>query len=189
MASVPFHYVDLRTFCYATEDEKRVEQALRTFLPDEFDVNRVANEGHHGDRIVVLSARVENADDVRHVLSVLSELPDIDRVIAELDERVDDNNSLFLRLDKQAAFGGEVRLGPGMTLRAKVEAYPAKREKAVENAREALSELAAQTGTTGRDGATVAAGDGDAADPIETTDTTGDAERPDANEAADAGDS
>ncbi|WP_313694952.1 RNA-binding protein [Halorarum halobium] len=145
MASVPFHYVDLRTFCYATEDEKRVEQALRTFLPDEFEVDRVVNEGHHGDRIVVRSARVENADDVRHVLSVLSELPDVDRVIDELDERVDDNNSLFLRLDKQAAFGGDVRLGPGLTLRAKVEAYPAKREKAVENAREALSTLAAES--------------------------------------------
>ena len=144
MASVPFHYVDLRTFCYATEDEKRVEQALRTFLPPEFEVDRVANEGHHGDRIVVLSARVENADDVRHVLSVLSKLPDVDQVLAELDERVDENNSLFLRLDKQAAFGGEVRLGPGITVRAKVEAYPAKREKAVENAREAISALAAE---------------------------------------------
>ncbi|QLG62174.1 RNA-binding protein [Halorarum salinum] len=144
MASVPFHYVDLRTFCYATEDEKRVEQALRTFLPREFPIDRVKNEGHHGDRIVVLSARVENADDVRHVLSVLSELPEIDRVLSELDERVDDNNSLFLRLDKQAAFGGDVRLGPGLTLRAKVEAYPAKREAAVANAREALSELASE---------------------------------------------
>ena len=189
MASVPFHYVDLRTFCYATEDEKRVEQALRTFLPPEFDVNRVANEGHHGDRIVVLSARVENADDVRHVLSVLSELPDIDRVIAELDERVDDNNSLFLRLDKQAAFGGEVRLGPGLTLRAKVEAYPAKREKAVENAREALSELAAQTEAAGRARTARTADEGGVSDPVGTHDTTGEADRPDANEAADAGDS
>ena len=142
MSSVPFHYVDLRTFCYATEDEKRVEQALRTFLPDEFDIDRVVNEGHHGDRIVVLSARIENADDVRHVLSVIADLPDLDRVVGELDERIDDNNSLFLRLDKQAAFKGDVRLGPGLTLRGKVEAYPAKHEAAVENARETFAELA-----------------------------------------------
>ncbi|MFB6155698.1 MAG: RNA-binding protein [Haloferacaceae archaeon] len=138
MASVPFHYVDLRTFCYATEDEKRVEQALRTFLPDEYEIARAESTGHHGDRIVVLSARVENADDVRHVLSRLSELAEIDRVVDELDERVDDNCALFLRLDKQAAFGGDVRLGEGITLRAKVEAYPAKHDAAVENAREAL---------------------------------------------------
>ena len=144
MSSVPFHYVDLRTFCYATEDEKRVEQALRTFLPEEFEVDRVVNEGHHGDRIVVLSARVENADGVRHVLAAIANLPNLDRVVDELDERVDDNNSLFLRLDKQAAFKGEVRLGPGITLRGKVEAYPAKHEAAVANARETFTELAAE---------------------------------------------
>ena len=140
MPRVPFHYIDLRTFCYATEDEKRVEDAIRAFLPEEFDLDRMENTGHHGDRIVVLSARVENADAMRHVLDRLAELDDIDRVLDELDERVDDNCSFFLRLDKQAAFQDEIRLGGGITLRAKVEAYPAKHEAAVENAREALEQ-------------------------------------------------
>ena len=139
MPRVPFHYIDLRTFCYATEDEKRVEDAIRAFLPEEFDLDRMENTGHHGDRIVVLSARVENADAMRHVLDRLAELDDIDRVLDELDERVDDNCSFFMRLDKQAAFQDEIRLGDGITLRAKVEAYPAKHEAAVENAREALA--------------------------------------------------
>ena len=139
MPRVPFHYIDLRTFCYATEDEKRVEEAIRAFLPEEFDLDRMANTGHHGDRIVVLSARVENADAMRHVLDRLAELNDIDRMMDELDERVDDNCSFFMRLDKQAAFQDEIRLGDGITLRAKVEAYPAKHEAAVENAREALA--------------------------------------------------
>lgn len=138
MSSVPFHYVDLRTFSYETEDVERVEQALRTFLPAEYGIERAESTGHHGDRIVVLSARVDNADDVRHVLAKLTELPDIDRLKDELDERVDDNCALFLRLDKQAAFRGDVRLGDGITLRAKVEAYPAKKPAAVENARRAL---------------------------------------------------
>ena len=140
MPRVPFHYIDLRTFCYATEDEKRVEAAIRAFLPEEFDLDRMENTGHHGDRIVVLSARVETADGMRHVLDRLAELDDIDRVLDELDERVDDNCSFFLRLDKQAAFQDEIRLGDGITLRAKVEAYPAKHEAAVENAREALEQ-------------------------------------------------
>jgi len=138
MPRVPFHYIDLRTFCYATEDEKRVEEALRQFLPEEFEIDRVENTGHHGDRIVILSARVETADGMRVVLDQLAALDSIDRVLEELDERVDDNCSFFLRLDKQAAFNGLVRLGEGITLRAKVEAYPAKHEKAVANAREAI---------------------------------------------------
>jgi hypothetical protein len=141
MASVPFHYVDLRAFCYATEDEKRVASALRTFLPEEAELERVENEGHHGDRIVVLSTRLERADEVRHVLSKLAELEEFDRLLDELDDRVDENCSFFVHLDKQAAFNGEVRLGQGISLRAKVEAYPAKKETAVENAREALAGL------------------------------------------------
>ena len=142
MPKVPFHYVDLRAFSYATEDEKRVEQALYSLLPEDVELDRVENVGHHGDRIVVLSARVERADEMRHVLDRLAELEDLDRVLDELDERVDDNCALFLRLDKQAAFRDEVRLGPGITVRTKVEAYPAKKEKAVANARETLSRLA-----------------------------------------------
>ncbi|TKX60133.1 RNA-binding protein [Halorubrum sp. SS7] len=146
MPKVPFHYVDLRAFSYATEDVKRVEQALRSLLPEDVELDRVENVGHHGDRIVVLSARVERADEMRHVLDRLSELEDLDRVLDELDERVDDNCALFLRLDKQAAFRGDIRLGPGVTVRTKVEAYPAKKEKAVANARETLSRLADDDG-------------------------------------------
>jgi RNA-binding protein len=138
MASVPFHYVDLRAFCYATEDEKRVEDALRTYLPEEFPIERAETEGYHGDRILVLSARIETADDVRHVLSRLRESADLERVKRELDDRVTENCELFLTLDKQAAFHGEVSLGEGITLRAKVEAYPAKKESAIENVREML---------------------------------------------------
>ena len=142
MARVPFHYIDLRTFSYATEDEKRVKQALRSLIPDECELDRVENRGHHGDRIVVLSARIETADQMRYVLDRIATLPNLERVLSELEQRVDENCSLFLRLDKQAAFHGAVRLGEGITLRAKVEAYPAKKAAAVVNARETLAGLA-----------------------------------------------
>ena len=143
MSSVPFHYFDLRAFCYVTEDDKRVEDALRTVLPEEFEIQRAESEGHHGDRILVLSARVENADAMRTVLDSLGDLADeeLDRVRTELDERVTENCEFFLTLDKQAAYGGEVALGDGITLRGKVEAYPAKRESAIENARDVVEDL------------------------------------------------
>ncbi len=142
MSSVPFHYVDLRAFSYATEDDKRVADALRTFLPEDVEIDRSVAEGHFGDQITTFSARVERADDVRHVLGVFAGIDDVDRVLAELDQRVNDNCALMVRLDKQAAFGGDAALGDGLTLRGKVEAYPAKRKAAVENAREALAGLA-----------------------------------------------
>jgi hypothetical protein len=142
MASVPFHYIDLRTFCYATEDDKRVEAALQRLLPEDVEIERATSEGHHGDRIVVLSTRVESADEMRHVLEQLASVDDVERVIGELDQRVTENCELFLTLDKQAAFGGVVSLGDGIKFRAKVEAYPAKKDAAVENAREVLERLA-----------------------------------------------
>ena len=141
MSSVPFHYVDLRAFCYATEGEKRVGDALRTFLPDDVELDRAESGGFHGDRILVLSARLERADEMRHVLSALTELDGIEAVIGELDHRVDEDCTFFLTLDKQAAFRGEVARGDGITLRAKVEAYPARKESAVANVRETLEGL------------------------------------------------
>jgi RNA binding exosome subunit len=143
MSSVPFHYFDLRAFCYVTEDDKRVEDALRTFLPEDFAIQRAQSEGHYGDRILVLSARVENASGMRTVLDSLGDIADaeLERVQSELDERVTENCEFFLTLDKQSAYGGTAALGDGITLRGKVEAYPAKRESAIENAREAFEEL------------------------------------------------
>jgi RNA binding exosome subunit len=143
MSAVPFHYIDLRTFCYVTEDEKRVADALRRLLPEEFEITRTPSEGHFGDRILVLSARVENADGMRTVLDALGSLPagEFSQLKAELDERVDENCSFFVTLDKQAAYNGAVRLGTGITLRGKVEAYPAKQERALETLEDAFESL------------------------------------------------
>jgi len=136
---VEFHYVDLRAFCYETEDEDRVESALRHYLPDDYPLDRATSEGHHGDEIVILSARVDNADDVRHVMERVLEAGERDRIVDEIEDRVDDDCSFHIRLDKQKAYTGESALGDGVHLRAKVEAYPANREKAVEAVRRSLA--------------------------------------------------
>ncbi|MFW6003540.1 MAG: RNA-binding protein [Halanaeroarchaeum sp.] len=136
--SVPFHYLDLRTFCYGTESAERVESALRRLLPEDVAIERMESEGHFGDTISVFSARVERADEIRHVLEELRDAGVLDEVGRELDDRLDDNNSLFVHLDKQAAAQGTLALGEGIALRGKVEAYPATREAALANVREAL---------------------------------------------------
>jgi RNA binding exosome subunit len=134
MSSVPFHYVDLRAFCYVTEAESLVEDALRRLLPEAVDLDRVESEGHYGDPILVLSVRVEETPAIETVLDSLNDLPtaERDRLSDELDERVNEDCSLFVSLDKQAACGGELRLGDGIAMRAKVESYPAKRERAID---------------------------------------------------------
>lgn len=142
MGSVPFHYIDLRTFCYATEDEQRVKRALRTLVPEEHDIDRQESKGHYGDRILIFSTRVETADEMRYVLGQLDTGDVFGRIAAEIDDRVTENTELFIQLDKQAAFNGTVALGDGITVRAKIEAYPAKRAHAIENVTDAIEELA-----------------------------------------------
>ncbi len=135
---LPFHYVDLRAFCYATEAEDRVRDALRTVLPDDATIDATEGEGHHGDSILVLSARVERATEIEMIFDRLERDLGFDRLRSELDQRLDDNNALYIGLDKQAAARGDLAFGNGLTLRAKVEAYPANRDAALENARSAL---------------------------------------------------
>ncbi len=133
MGSVPLHYVDLRTFCYATEDETRVRSALEALIPEETPIDRAESTGHHGDRIVVFSTRIETADDIRYVLDRLTEGDVLATIASELDDRVTDNCELFVQLDKQAAYQGRVERGDGIMLRAKIEAYPANPDIAVDN--------------------------------------------------------
>lgn len=141
MGSVPFHYLDLRTFSYATEDDQRVERALQTLLPEDYPIERQESEGHHGDRIIVFSTRVDNADDIRHVVNAMNEGGVFSAIADELDQRVTDNTELFVQLDKQAAYNGKVTVGEGITVRGKIEAYPADRERALDNIVSAVDQL------------------------------------------------
>ena len=141
MAAVPLHYLELRAFCYATEDESKVREALETVGSSAMEFEREVTEGHYGDRIVILSTTIESTDEITSVLEGLTAVPGFDRVITGLPEYVDEDCTFFLRLDKQRAFQGELRLGEGIHVRGKIEAYPAKREAAITNLREALLEL------------------------------------------------
>lgn len=133
-----FHYVDLRCFRYATENREHVREALDHYLPPETTMEVEETEGHYGDPIEVYSVRLENMDEVRYVMNRVLELPDIRDVETELESRVDEDCSFHLRLDKQAAYNDRVERGDGISLRAKVEAYPAKHGKAVEAVRRSL---------------------------------------------------
>lgn len=133
MAPVPFHYLELRAFSYATEDVKRVETALRHYTPADCAIERSRSSGHHGDPITVLSTRIETADAMRTVIERLFEIDGIERFQTQLQSRIDEECAFYLRFDKQAAFRGISSDGVGIQLRGKVESYPASRERAIEN--------------------------------------------------------
>lgn len=116
-SKAPVGYVDLRVFAHATEDPERVLTAVRNLLPsesvDSIVFRRSSLSGHHGNPIVLFEARVKDRKLVQAVFAKLCSglgLMDKEVLAGEISGHLERGN-LYLRLDKQSAFLGEVRLG------------------------------------------------------------------------------
>lgn len=138
-----FHWLEIRTFCHATEDEERVVAALRAVLPDG-EVKRDALEGHFGNPLVAIAVRTERATDIKEVWRRIVASLGRDDLLRDLGERLDEDLVYHLRLDKQRAYLGVIaRLSSGdvLDLRAKVAAFPKKRDTAERALRAFLEDL------------------------------------------------
>ena len=136
-----FSHMHARALCHATERLDRVEQAMRTVVGD-IDIQRTHTTGHHGNEIVVLEARSTDAGAIEDVFRTLSqdELAELRRTS---DARVGPSCVFHMRVDKQEAYAGNVRLADtddAIALRLKVRSYPAKEEVAKRLVAEFLSD-------------------------------------------------
>lgn len=134
------HYVEITALAQATEDPDLVKEAMRTLLPEDTDIETEEAEGHFGNPVRLLKARFENAAEIRGFFDKLG--PHFrDRVLDQLDSRLDDDCNLWIRLDKDAALDGDVlpARGEGIVARVKLAAFPANRENAEESARDLLA--------------------------------------------------
>jgi RNA binding exosome subunit len=124
-----------RAFVAATEDEQRVREALSIFVSLD-SISATSVEGHFGNEIKILEATLKKRD-ARAFFQILREqLPkeDLSKLRRETPERLDEDNHFHLRLDKQAAYKGMVRLTDStdaIAASAMVETYPARREEAL----------------------------------------------------------
>jgi RNA binding exosome subunit len=127
--------VSFRAFVAATEDEQRVREALSIFVPLD-SISAAYVEGHFGNEIKILEAALKKRD-ARAFFQILREqLPkeDLSKLRRETLERLDEDNHFHLRLDKQAAYKGMVRLTDlkdAIAVSAMVETYPTRREEAL----------------------------------------------------------
>lgn len=135
-----FHSIRFRTFAHATEDVDRVEEALAFAAGDEPEVKVTEAEGHHRNPIRILTAEFEKAAPIDAFWERLAEEPGIVRTLRnDLDNRVDEDCNLYLRLSKQSAARERLRVATTddvIRVQAKVAAYPAKPESARETLRE-----------------------------------------------------
>ncbi len=134
--------VHFRVFCHATEDEAKVVQALK-FVSGSDEQTREVTEGYHGNPIIILEVFLKEKRRSKDFFSRLS-ADDLQEIADSLDRRMDDDCNLFLRLDKQEAYLGNLKMttsDDAIAIRAKVESYPKKLENAKKSASEFFASL------------------------------------------------
>ncbi|MFQ6012434.1 MAG: RNA-binding domain-containing protein [Thermoplasmata archaeon] len=132
-----FRRLDFRVHTHATEEEDRVRRAL-AFVSGVEEPSVQRAEGHHGNPISILTARLVRAADIRAFWDRVKAEGQLAPILSELERRVDGRGHLFLRFDKQEAYRGRLKLvrhDDIVSVKGKVSAYPARRERALEVAR------------------------------------------------------
>jgi RNA binding exosome subunit len=125
-----FGALHARTLCHATEDLDRVKIALENVLgKSELTVTRT--EGHHGNPIIVIETVVED-ERIDEFFAKLR-IEDVEKLLSSLSSRIDEGCNMFIRIDKQAAFKEDIRIGANddvISLRVRVRSFPAKKDAA-----------------------------------------------------------
>jgi len=109
-------YIDIRVFSHATEDEDKVLEAVKKVLPTEYEkvieFEKRNLHGHHGNLITFFETRIKDKETLKAIVENLSShLSTLDKetLCSRINEYTE-KGSLYIRLDKQAAFHGEFRL-------------------------------------------------------------------------------
>ncbi|QKQ99902.1 exosome protein [Metallosphaera tengchongensis] len=98
--------ISASVFCYSTEDEARVRDALLLLFNNVIQDNeilRIKVEGHYGDPIITLKADLEGkraTDATSYLLSKL-DTADIVYLLSTITSR-SQGNRIYIRVDKQA---------------------------------------------------------------------------------------
>ncbi|MET1124094.1 MAG: RNA-binding domain-containing protein [Archaeoglobaceae archaeon] len=134
-------WIRVSAVVHSTEDREKVGEAMATLFPFEFEIAVTKARGHFGNPLEYLEVELTKSREIeefwRHLMQLLGEQRK--ELVATMEDRIDSQNVLHIRIDKQRAYLGEVRLaekGDAIAIKAKLVAYPARREKIVEFAKQ-----------------------------------------------------
>ena len=137
LPQIPVAYIDIKFFAHATEDLEKVMEAVKHILPanrvEEIDFRKNGLKGHHGNPIVFFQAKIEGKDLVKAVIdSIFSRLSELDKEMLRKEIKMHvEKGSLYLRLDKQAAFQGVVKIGVADSIRLRIKFRKGKIEEII----------------------------------------------------------
>ena len=130
-------YIDIRFFAHATEDLDKVIEAVQNVLPanhvDDIVFKRDNLQGHYGNPILLFETRIKKKETVKTVIeNFSSHLRELDK--KALHEEIDlhvQKGSLYIRLDKQTALQGQLKLCTTDAIRIRIRFKKAKTEDIV----------------------------------------------------------
>lgn len=135
-------YLDIRFFVHATENPNKVFEAVHHLLPSDYVDDIVFKKdnlkGHYGNPISLFGTRIKKKEIIEAVVKALSSgLSELDKetLLREIDLHVK-KGSLYIRLDKQAAFQGEFKLCSADPIRVHIRFKKRKLEDIIKTCRE-----------------------------------------------------
>lgn len=121
--------VQLSTVAHATEDVGKVEMAMLNTLPvdlrDSTSISRQNLKGHHGNPMVMLTIRMSRGKAVKSVIQNLFTMMIMNEkheVNLDFENLLDENGNFYVRLDKQEALKGKIKLATRDPIRIKMKA-------------------------------------------------------------------
>ena len=127
MSKIPVAFVEIRLFAHATEDLNKVTDAAKQILPvdyrEDVEFRRTNLKGHYGNPITLLETKIKEEKTIRAFInSLFSRISAMDKesLLREIGLHVE-RGSLYLRLDKQAALCGEIKLCTGDPIRVRIQ--------------------------------------------------------------------
>ncbi len=135
-------FIDISLFAHATEDEDKVMRAVQNLFPlkylDSVTFRRQNLHGHHKNPIVLFETRIKDKEIIQAFVENLSSnlsIVDKQNLLEEISRYVE-KGSLYLRVDKQAAFKGSFKLCTADPIRVRIRFRKSKLEDVVQICRE-----------------------------------------------------
>lgn len=123
---VPIAYIDVAAFSHATEDQNKVVTAVKRILPtchiDSVVFKKINLRGHYGNPISLFEARIKRGEVIEALIKNLSQLGELDKefLLEKIDLHIS-RGSLYIRLDKQSAFQGELKTCSADPIRLRIK--------------------------------------------------------------------
>jgi RNA binding exosome subunit len=118
----PIQSVEISTIAHATEDLGKVDIALQN-LGIHQPLTRRYLEGHHGNPIVKIEAKLTHKTAAQFARLFIQQLTKKDRLLLlnDLQLHSDDEGNLYIRIDKQESFLGTFQMAEDDLIRIKIK--------------------------------------------------------------------